>query len=186
MLNEMRRLGTRLAPSRGVVWVCALATLLNMGCLVTEDGDFPIEDNHPPSIASQSGADFPFDRVHVLDRSAGDGMPLDIPLEIVVTDLNLDQTLRGLVIVDNLEPAPIDVPPASEPSLHRDVEVTFNTSQLEVPGCHRVEVRVSSQFGFFSPDPVDPMDLGTAVWWFFTKSDPTQTFDPAECPVPQS
>lgn len=186
-MGTSRNLGTRLAPFWGMARLCAvLAMTTTMGCLVTEEGDFPVEENLPPFITSQPGAEFPLDRVHVLALDGGGGMALNIPLDVIITDLNVDQTLQGLVLVDNLPPEILDpIAPAPDDSPERDVTVTFDTAQLQSSGCHRVELRVSSAFGFFSIEPELEGDLGTAVWWFFSKDDPTNTFDPASCPGPR-
>ncbi|MFW6067521.1 MAG: hypothetical protein ACOC97_04225 [Myxococcota bacterium] len=171
-----------------MAWACALMATLAMGCLVTEDGSFTVEENFPAVIESQAGAAYPLGRVHVLDLDEAGATVGDLPLEVVITDFNVEQGLQAVVLVDDLDtPGGTADPIAATGELQRELTVTISNPQtLMDVGCHRVEMQVSSRFRFsFPPEPVDPDDLGSAVWWFFTRTDPAQQFDPASCPAGQ-
>lgn len=184
------KLGTRLAPLWGVVWTCALSCTLAAGCLVTDSPPFEVEPNLPPSIRAQTGAGVIAPGVHVLDLSAG-GTP-DVPLLVIVSDPNVEQTLESVVFFDGGTRSPMQtIGPTQDGSMDREVSIVdYGQENLSVPGCHHIVLWVSGRFDYTLSNtgdtlisPHDPGDLGTAEWWVFTKTDPTQTFDPSNCPT---
>jgi hypothetical protein len=183
-LRAGRASGTRLAQLFAGPFVACLSCALSLGCLVTDSRDFPSEESYPPSVRSQPGAKYPLGRIWVLDLT--DEAQLDIPLDVIISDLNVDQDLQALVFVDTIESArggKEAIRPTHDLSVERVETIEFDVSALRVEGCHRVELQVSSQFCTLIPVPVREGDLGSAVWWFFTREDPTRTFDPVQCPV---
>jgi hypothetical protein len=162
------------------------------GCLVTDSVDFEREPNFPPSIQSRAGAANPLNEVivRVLEEN-GTG---PIPLAINVLDPNVEQELRLKAFADNdrmneqllrtLPPRPQqdDGGLGASPTV-RPVTLEVPSAAFRIPGCHRLEVRVSSEFQFERPaEPVLEGDLGTAVWWVFTKNTQTDRVDPSSCP----
>jgi hypothetical protein len=172
-----------------MVGLALLIPMLIMGCVVTEHGDFPLERNYPASIRSQPGTDFPLGRIHVIELT--NGAQPDIELDVIISDLNVDDDLEAMVFVNTREQADGFTPVfAMGGAVERWEVVEFDSSPLQVEGCHRVELQVSTAFVREPPFgvpiyPADADDLGSAVWWFFTRDDPTRTFDPAACPVRQ-
>jgi hypothetical protein len=166
----------------------ALLLVLPMGCVVTETGDFPLERNYPASVRTASTAAYQLGRIHVLnieDIEAGTAPPLR--LDVIITNLNVNDDLQAAVLVDDqAEPRTfVDIRAAG--ALERSEDISFESPRFLEPGCHRVELQLSRRFFFpppfgFPPCPEDPDDLGRAVWWFFTRQDDTDTFDPAQCP----
>lgn len=164
----------------------AVLSVLVMGCVVTETGDFPLEENHPASIRSHPAADYPLGRIHVLEL-AEDPTP-EIELDVIVSNLNVEDDLEAIVLVDTVEEQRRYTAIAAEGTVERRVEIDFDDADLLVPGCHRVELQVSTRFVPLPPAgvplvPADEADVASAVWWFFTRDEPTTTFDPAQCPV---
>lgn len=183
----IRKLGTRLAPPFGVLGVCAVLAMFAMGCLVTNSKDFSVEPNVPPTIASAPGAMYSLGDLHVLDLSASGGTTPNIQLDVVVTDLNVQQSLQYVVYIDGTIQGGGMIQPTADGSPDRDLMATPDVAPLMQSGCHRVEMDVSGRFQFANSTsvklvPVEAGDIGTAVWWFFTKTDPTQVIDPASCP----
>lgn len=178
--------GIPVASSRGMAVRAALLLVLVMGCVVTETGEFPLEENHPASIRSHSAAEYPLGRIHVLELSE-EPTP-EILLDVIVSTRNVEDDLEAIVLVDTVEEQRRYTSIPAEGTVDRRVEVDFDDSDLLVPGCHRVELQVSTLFVPLPPAgvplvPAEETDLGSAVWWFFTRDDPTTTFDPAQCPI---
>ncbi len=159
--------------------------MLFAGCLVTEDLDYVPEPNWPPSVESQPGAQHPIREVIVLDLGAQlDGGSSEIPLEVLVRDPNVEDELQGKLFVDEQQNAAVRVPIPPSGSAERllTVAVPVQGPLLSV-GCHRLELRVTRRFRFVPPqEPEEPGDLGTAVWWVYTRDETQRSFDPASCP----
>lgn len=158
-----------------------------MGCLVTDEIEFRPETSYPPSIESRPGAENPLDEVIVVDTSAtglDGGTGGEIMLEVFVRDPNVQETLFAKLYRDNDSVAirELPIPPDGSGATKRAIDIRVPMTAVATPGCHRLELRVTSQFEFGSPDPVDPDDLGTAVWWVATHSGEDPSIDPSLCP----
>jgi hypothetical protein len=152
------------------------------GCL-TQNVQYEVPRNYPPSIETPDTAQFPLNSVIQIPSEltvAGDGgadVSSVIRLQIDVRDPNLEQRLEYRVFVD-FDPAMprIDafqpIPPASLTAtdrLTRRVEILVPVTQLGRSNerrCHRIEVLVSSAFQSVGlRSPVEPGDLASATWW---------------------
>jgi len=151
-----------------------------MGCLVTERVDFPEEPFCPPSVTTRPGADFPVDSIIIFDLDdtptvepdAGTGGSQELVFEVLVRDCNVNQPLRAQLAVD-LRPefggvllSHLDLSVERTGSDSRPFDDALSRDELLRldPGCHRVDMFVSEQFGPIG-EPVRSGDLGTAVWW---------------------
>jgi hypothetical protein len=161
-----------------------------MGCLVTEEAQFQQVDNFPPSIESRSG-EHPLTEVIEIDLEK-EQPSQSIVFDVQIRDPNVTQTLFLKAFKNNDftgEIARAEIPP-DDPALVSEMEARVRDVQINVPrgpfqvtGCHRLELRVSSNFEFEAPaEPAQAGDLGTAVWWIFTKDSAKREFDPVNCP----
>lgn len=148
----------------------AMATLVSStGCIAGRPIEFEAAQNYPPSVVSEPDAEYPLNRIGQLDL--GDDVPSpEMPLEIIVRDPNIDQTLDYRMFL-NSPPAP-EVPfTASEIAPSGFVErptVLFVPHSLLTPGkCHRIELVVVGEFdSFVEPRrPAEPGDFDEATWW---------------------
>ncbi len=197
--------GTSLASVWGVrfgvapLMTClALMTILS-GCPVTDQIDLPSEPNYPPSIVSPPNAsdiERGMDQIIRLDVSDPD-LGTELVLPVIIRDGNVDQPLEFRIFLDSvtigrdvrgwIESGVGNVSPTGTIERSLDLRVPLmEQGGLEVtlrqPGCHRVEILVSSAFENVR-DVETPGDLGTAVWWVET-TDPEglDTVDMSSCP----
>lgn len=147
---------------------------LSGGCIATNTIEFEPVENFPPSIISQPLADFPLNEIGELnlDDPLAPGEPAEIPLEVIVRDPNLDQTLEYRLFLDAPEPPGVERPIQEaevEPSGFVERPRTFTVSYDELaPGeCHKIELVVVGQFASNVEQrrPVEPGDVDQATWW---------------------
>jgi hypothetical protein len=114
------------------------------------------------------------------DVDGGVGPPEFQP---TIRDCNEDQALDAYWLLDHddslplLKGGPLDVPPSG-----RDLSFTVPLELLDV-GCHRLEVRASGALD--GTEPVEPGDLGRAVWWLAVVDESTTFIDMTTCPNEQ-
>ena len=166
-------------------------------CL-TQNVQFDVPRNFPPSLTTPETARHPLNSVIQLPTElgapSGDGGSSNaIDLLIQVRDPNLEQRLQYRVFVDHnpaLPPTVVSegpIPPAL-PSvsdrLVRDVFLDVPFNLVSAPGCHRIEVFVSTAFrnAFESRVPREEGDLATATWWVSTQQDVASSVDMRGCP----
>ncbi len=160
--------------------LCLLVGTFTMGCLTTEKIDFIPEENFPPSIVSAPGAEHPLTEIGALDLDAPipPGGTTDYVLEMIIRDVNVDDTLQYRLFRDPVDPSssPIlsgEIPP--EPSqitgqllTERPFDRPIPFTLMGAPGvCHRFELLVTTEFKNFV-EPMEPAlegDLDTATWW---------------------
>jgi len=139
------------------------------GCIATSTIEFDPEENFPPSVVSQPAAEFPLNRIGQLNLDDPVETP-QMPLEVIVRDPNIDQTLDYRMFLDS-PPAPEvpfaagEVPPSG--FVERD-RVFFVPYDLLEPGiCHRIELVVVGEFdSFVEPRrPAEEGDFDDATWW---------------------
>lgn len=142
------------------------------GCIATDPIDFDAEENIPPSLSSQAEARFPMSAIGSLNLD--DPAPTqEMPLETVVVDANVEQTLQYRVFLDSEQPpSPNEVPILDgfvSPSGFLDRDQTFLIPYARlVPGiCHKIEVVITSEFRspIDSRTPAEPGDVFQATWW---------------------
>ena len=142
------------------------------GCIATDPINFDPEENLPPSLSSQVEARFPMSAIGSLNLD--DPAPTqEMPLETVIVDANVEQTLQYRVFLDSEQPpSPNEFPILSglvSPSGFLDRDQTFLIPFFELnPGtCHKIEVVITGAFR--SPveprTPAEPGDLFQATWW---------------------
>jgi hypothetical protein len=171
-------------------------------CL-TQNVQYEVPRNYPPSIESPPAARHPLNSVIQLPTElgtttddGGTGTAMSIPLQVDVRDPNFDQRLRYRVFIDYnpaLPPAAAIegmIPPtlpSAEDRLSRRLEIDVPvTGQLAEPRCHRVELFVVGPDGFAdaprSREPRAPGDLATATWWVAREPDGGGEVDMRGCP----
>ncbi len=163
------------------------------GCLVTDKFQLHQQPDFPPSIVSRPSArdhGTSLDevvRLNLSDTATADGGTSSLTFPVTVRDPN---TLQGLVYHTYLDfdPTPgannglfVDSQPI--PSGQRDVDILLDKTRL-TPGCHKFEMLVSSRFVDSAPqrDPVEPGDLGSAVWWLAVTDSTHTTVEMTTCP----
>ena len=142
------------------------------GCIATDPIDFDAEENLPPSLSSQVEARFPMSAIGSLNLDDPAPTP-EMPLETVVVDANVEQTLQYRVFLDSEQPpSPNEVPILTgfvPPSGFLDRDQTFLIPYANlVPGtCHKIEVVITGAFrSAIEPrTPAEPGDVFQATWW---------------------
>ena len=181
---ESARGGTRVALQfrlRPLV-LLALANLVLPAC-ITSDIRLRESENFPPSIESSPTATNPLRTwINFVPTSTTDGGAPEhqaFELDFVVRDPDVDQSLELLVFVDGRSTgiADGDQIPVAVDGDRRVRSVSYSTANiledLRPPGCHTIEILVSGSFLPGRPEPTEPGDLGTAVWWVATRADST-------------
>lgn len=166
---------------------------LGPGC-VTQNVQFDIPRNFPPSIESAPTARYPINEIIDLrgETPGGDTGPggNSVALDVVVRDPNLDQRLQYKVFLDYDPADPLGVrviregtiPPGSgETPISRPLTITLDRAIFGGTTCHRVELFVSTGFrpAPRNREPAEDGDLGTATWWVASGSG---TVDIGSCP----
>ena len=167
----------------------AFSTILT-GCPVTDQIELNREPNFPPSIVSPPTArDMgrsieQIVRLNMSDPEVG----TEVVLPVIIRDGNVDQDLEYRVFVDSVTVGRDvrgwigegNISPTA--TIERSLDVRISLMELggldvglNQPGCHRVEILVSSAFDNVR-DVEIPGDLGTGVWWVET-IDPDNGFD---------
>ena len=148
---------------------CAVATT---GCITTSPVEFPEGENFPPSAISQQGAQYPLREIGALNLDDTIETP-EVPLEVIVRDPNVDQTLEYRIFVDSPTPpgndAPIeegDILPTGDVERPRTFTVAH---ELLTPAgeCHKIELVISGAFAS-AVEPRRPViegDIDNRTWW---------------------
>lgn len=183
--------GTR-AAFAGAGMIAAGALMVTLpGCL-TQNVQYDVPQNYPPSIESADTALFPLNSLiqfpSELEVDADGGVTTleRLPLELDVRDPNVAQRLEYRVYIDFDSDTPMltgsaPIPP-NPPSVLREVEIFVPRSFLEPEGCHRIEVVVSSAFaGPIGRAPQTQGDVATATWWVISDTDGMNGVDARGC-----
>ena len=142
------------------------------GCITTNPVEFSAEQNYPPSAISQPGAEYPLREIGQLNLD--DPVPSEeVPLEVIIRDPNVDQTLEYRIFLDSTNPpgseTPIDFGTIEPQGGQVDRLATFNIPYTALaPGeCHKIELVVVGMFAnFVEPRrPVQEGDIDQATWW---------------------
>ena len=165
------------ATSRGLLWILALHGM--MGCLVTEEIEFSLEENLPPSVETSPSSQTPLNSLIIIESDDPSELTEELALEVIVRDPNVDQLLRWGLFIDS-PPAIADGEIPATGELRRDLRISVDKNSLLDNGCHRIELLVSTDFGLLGPE--DPDDVGTGTWWVATVTMDDPTFDPNSCP----
>ncbi|MCA9601452.1 MAG: hypothetical protein R3A78_00420 [Polyangiales bacterium] len=142
-----------------------LVSTFAMGCLVTESISFPVEENLPPAVVQ---ADPPWNRVVPVIVTPD---TTEIRFAITIRDENVDQRLQWIADIDRnanlgqLARFNGQLEPTGMPE--RLLDLSIPTAILgSGSSCHRLDLRVSSEFEFSTQDePKDPNDLDSVTWW---------------------
>jgi len=145
------------------------ASAPSSGCIATSTIEFEPEQNFPPSIVSQPAAEYPLNRIGQLNLDTPVEMR-QMPLEVVVRDPNLDQTLDYRMFLDS-PPAPEvpfnagEVPPSG--FVERPTVFFVPYDLLTAGECHRIELVVVGEFdSFVEPRrPAEEGDFDDVTWW---------------------
>ncbi len=153
-------------------WAALAAGGSAAGCIVTNPVEFSAEQNYPPSAISQPGADYPLREIGQLNLD--DPVETEeLPLEVIIRDPNVDQTLEYRIFLDSTNPpgseTPIDFGPIEPQGGQVDRLWTFNIPYTALaPGeCHKIELVIVGEFrSFVEPRrPVEEGDVDDRVWW---------------------
>ena len=148
------------------------ASVAASGCIATTPVEFSAEENYPPSVVSQPGAEYPLREIGQLNLD--DPVPTEeVPLEVVIRDPNVDQTLQYRIFLDSTNPpgseTPIDFGPIDPQGGEVERLLTFNIPYTSLtPGeCHKIELVVVGQFfNFVEPRrPTEEGDIDNRTWW---------------------
>ena len=102
------------------------ASASSSGCIATSTIEFEPEENFPPSIISQSNAEFPLDeigQINLVDLPPPEE-PAEMPLEVIIRDPNFEQTLEYRIFLD--------------PPRRRSPSFRFNRGSLSPPASSSV------------------------------------------------
>jgi hypothetical protein len=147
---------------------CAIAT---SGCIATDKIDFQPQENYPPSIVSEVSADFPLNEIGQINLD--DPVELrEMPLQVIVRDPNLDQSLDYRIFLDAPDPPAVERPIQEgviDPTGFLERPQTFTISYNELPAgqCHKIELVVVGMFASNVEQrrPVEPGDFDEVTWW---------------------
>lgn len=180
--------GTRIAPMRLTKAVLSLAlAACGMGCLVTEQVDFPKEVNTPPNILADETVPAA-NRVIIadLDVFRDDAGVAGAPLafQFAVRDENVEQSLEVRILIrGRLQGDKLGAIPGGQ------LERTYNFDLQPVidfsnPGeCYTVDVYVSGQFrSEGGATPVIPGDVDSVTWWVSSVDSMHRPVDMTSCP----
>lgn len=177
----------------------AATSCLLMGCLITDDIEFPEEPVCPPAISTPVGASNPLNEIATVSlgstsgEDAGTGTREET-FDVTIWDCNVNQLLKALITVDAERDVPglglgthfrnEDVPPRG--TAERSYSFTFTDDELNNPrvfgdGCHKIELFVSSEFDGFSSRPETMGDIASATWWLIVDTAPSDGVEPS-CP----
>jgi hypothetical protein len=150
-----------------------------MGCLITDDIQFPDEPVCPPAISTPVTAPNPLNEIarwpNLADGDGGVGTPEET-FAVEVWDCNVDQELTSIVVVNSQPDLPGALFGVLDPKV-KIIETTdtarrsldFTLDQVELnelgEGCHKIELFVSNGFRIASLQPIVMDDLASATWW---------------------
>lgn len=147
------------------------ASAFGAGCITTNPIDFQPEANFPPSVVSQPLAEFPLNEIGQIDLDEA-GETQEMPLEVVIRDPNVGQTLQYRIFLDSPPPPQSEFPIFDgniDPSgfVERDQTFPIPFDLLQAGVCHKIELVVVGQFASFVEPrrPVEPGDIDQVTWW---------------------
>lgn len=158
--------------------------------MLSQNTQFVSQDNQPPSIHVPTTALRPTNRVLVLLRddlngSADGGTGSSIRLEAQIRDPDVLQELRFRLYVDYRDRQASDVPLttiAATGQFSRPFSVDVPSGLLSEPGCHRIELVVTSAFANDRDrTPLVPGDVDVMTWWVATRASEVSTVDMTGC-----
>jgi hypothetical protein len=146
---------------------CTIAS----GCVAADTIEFQAEQNYPPSIVSELNAEFPLNEIGQINLD-DPVEPREMPLQVVVRDPNLDQTLEYRIFLDAPEPPAVERPIQEgviDPTGFVERPTTFTISYNDLPAgeCHKIELVVVGMFASNVEQrrPVEPGDVDEVTWW---------------------
>lgn len=151
-----------------------LALAGNGGCIATSPVEFNPDENFPPSIISEPGAEFPLNEIGRinLDDPLPPGEPAEMPLQVIIRDPNFDQTLQYRLFLDAPEPPAVERPIqegeiAPSGFLERPRTFTISYDELAAGICHKIELVVVGRFisNVEQRRPEEEGDVDQATWW---------------------
>jgi hypothetical protein len=153
--------------------VALAATLSATGCIATSPVEFTGEENYPPSVVSDLDAEYPLREIGQLNLD--DPVEIrEVPLQVIVRDPNIDQTLEFRIFLDSLNPPETDfiarltdgfIDPSGDVERPRTFTIPYDSL---TPGqCHKIELTVVGNFAGFVDlrAPVDEGDIDNSTWW---------------------
>ncbi len=163
--------------------------------MITDPNQIGEPTNAPPALRSPPEAEADHVALNQIVTQVYDPQG-ELELPIIVRDENVNDQLFVQVWIDfvagetpgdfsgtALYPDPLEVAQTGVPD--RDFIVRIGHSNFtSAVRCHRVEIRVTRAFKPTIPlrNPVDPADLGTAVFWVAMKGTPTDDVGMNTCP----
>lgn len=158
--------------------------LLLSGCVVTEQIEFPPETNYPPALLSSPDQEVAGTALgQIIDVDLDDD-ETEIALGLVARDVNVDDELTWQLYVDRVGDSLSLVRTATlEPTstFERSFTVRFTESALGGPGCHKLEVFISSDF-IGEREPREDGDIAQAVWWVRATNSTQLSVEMSTCP----
>ena len=153
--------------------VALAATISASGCIATNPVEFSGEENFPPSVISDPDAEYLLREIGQLNLD--DPVEIrEVPLEVIIRDPNIEQTLEFRIFLDSLNPPETDftarltdgfIEPSGEVERPRTFTVPYDSL---APGeCHKIELTVVGNFAGFVDlrAPVEPGDIDNRTWW---------------------
>lgn len=152
-------------------YVVLAASAATAGCVTTNPIEFSPEQNYPPSVISQLTAQYPLRDIGQLNLD--ESLETEVPLDTIVRDPNVDQTLEYRIFLNSSTPPgtefPIDDGTINPQGGSVERPETFNVPHsLLVPGeCNKIELIVVGNFlSFVEPRrPEEEGDFDAATWW---------------------
>ena len=142
-----------------------------IGCITTSPIEFSEEENFPPSAVSQENAQYPLREIGMLNLDDPVDVP-ELPLEVVVRDPNVDQTLEYRLFLDSPTPPGTEIPiddGTIEPTGATERERVFTVPyDALAPGeCHKIELTIVGSFASFVQPrlPEEEGDIDNRTWW---------------------
>jgi hypothetical protein len=150
------------------------ASALGSGCIATDTIEFQPVENFPPSIISQTDADFPLNEIGALnlDDPLPPGESAAVPLQVIIRDPNFDQTLDYRIFLDAPAPPAAEFPiqdgeiePTGFVERPRTFAIPYN--DLDPGFCHKIELVVAGKFASVVEQrrPEEPGDFDQVTWW---------------------
>jgi len=149
------------------------ASVAATGCVTTTPVEFSSEENYPPSVISQPNAEYPLREIAQLNLD--ETLETEAPLDVIVRDPNVDETLEYRVFLDSTNPPDTDFTARIDDgfidpqggSVDRPTTFTIPNTLLAPGECHKIELVVVGKFAGFIDlrAPVDEGDIDNATWW---------------------
>jgi len=151
--------------------VALVSSAVGVGCITTNPIEFQPEQNFPPSIISQPLAEFPLNQIGQIDLDIPVEPP-EMPLEVIIRDPNVDQTLEYRMFLDAPEPPAVERPIQEGeiiPSgfVERPSFFAISYDELAPGRCHKIELVVVGRFisNVEQRRPEEEGDADLATWW---------------------